>query len=68
MAKAGMSEDQAKSLASVVRRVTRHQVEVSPEAGSFVVVIFRAVPGDAYTFRDEQDWQWLVKRLHTGKC
>ena len=67
MADAGMSEHQAQSLASVVRRVTRHQVAARPEAGYFVVVIYRAVPGDTYILRNERDWQLLCQRTHPGK-
>ena len=65
VADVGMSEDKARSLASAVQRATRHNVEVRAEAGYFVVV-YRAVPGDAYTLRDEQDWQWLSKRIRSS--
>ena len=65
-ADAGMSEAQARSLAHAVRRMTRHHVEVRAAAGHFVVVVYRAVPGDAYTLRDEQDWQRLRQRTHPG--
>jgi hypothetical protein len=67
MADKGMSEDAAKSLAGVVRRVTGHDVEVRAEDGSFVVDVRRAVPGDVYTLRDDQDWQWLSKRTHAKR-
>ena len=64
MADEGMSEDGAKSLAGVVRRVTGHDVKVRAEGGYFVVDVRRAVPDDVYTLRDDQDWQWLSKRTH----
>ena len=61
----GMSENEAKSLAVEVRRVTGYDVEVRAEEAHFVVEVRRTV-GDSgaglYTLRDTQDWQWLNKR------
>jgi 16S rRNA U1498 N3-methylase RsmE len=63
MADEGMSEDEAKALAAMVRRVTGHDVEVQAEEAYFVVEVRRAVPGDSFTLRDGQDWQWLGRRI-----
>ena len=69
-AEIGMSEDEAKWLAFVVRRVLGHDVEVRAEDAYFVVEVRRIV-GDShaglYTLRDNQDWQWLSKRTRTVK-
>ena len=64
-ASTGMSENEAKSLAVEVRRVTGYDVEVRAEQAHFVVEVRRTV-GDSYaglyTLRDTQDWQWLSRR------
>jgi len=66
----GMSENEAKSLAVVVRRVLGHDVEVRAEDAYFVVEVRRTL-GDSYAglyrLRDNQDWQWLSKRTRTMK-
>jgi 16S rRNA U1498 N3-methylase RsmE len=63
MADEGVSEDEAQALASVVRRQTDHDVEVLPADGCLVVEVRRARPGDSFTLRDAQDWQWLKPRI-----
>ena len=62
---AGMTEARAKSLAVEVRRATGHEVEVRAQGAYFVVDVHRAVPGDWYILRGEEDWQWLSKRTRT---
>ena len=58
-----MSEGEAQSLAVAVKQATQHEVEVCAEDAYFVVEVRRAVPGDSFTLRDEQDWEWLGPRI-----
>jgi hypothetical protein len=63
----GMSEGEAKSLAIEVGRATEHDVEVLAADDDFVVKVRRALPGDSWTLRDEQDWQAFGPRILTAE-
>jgi hypothetical protein len=67
MAEQGMSKDGAHALAAEVTQATRHVVEVLPEDDYFVVDVRRAVPGDSWTLRDEEDWRWLGPRIREAE-
>lgn len=67
MADEGMSEGEAQALAVVVKGATEDGVEVRAEDAYFVVGVLRAVPGDSFTLRDEQDWQWLGPRIRDAE-
>jgi 16S rRNA U1498 N3-methylase RsmE len=60
-----MSEDEANALAVEISRTTGHDVEVLAEDDFFLVEVRRAVPGDSWTLRDEQDWQAFGQRIRT---
>jgi hypothetical protein len=57
----GMSEDEARSLASTVRGAGVERVQVEPDGIHFVVTA--VTTSGRYTLHDGDDWAWLRNRI-----